>query len=284
VIIESTIQKTRELVGSWRKDGQSICLVPTMGYFHDGHLALMQEGTRLADKVIVSLFVNPTQFGPNEDLENYPRDPEGDAAKAKQAGVDLIFCPNVSDMYLDEDQTVVSVEELSKGMCGDDRPGHFSGVTTVVCKLFNILQPDCAIFGEKDLQQLLVIKQMARDLHFPVRIIGHEIVREHDGLAMSSRNAYLNSQERESALVLFSALQMIKKRVEETQEHLKSAPLIEESCRMINKQTGCSVDYLTVVDEETLQAKERIKGNCRVAGAIKINDRIRLIDNISVRS
>ena len=283
MITESKITVIRDIIKKWQKKDFSICLVPTMGFFHEGHIALMKKGRQIADKVIVSLFVNPTQFGPGEDLDKYPQDLEGDSRRAENAGVDLLFCPGISEIYQENHQATVQVPELAQGMCGLNRPEHFKGVTTVVSKLFNIVEPDMAVFGEKDFQQLAIIKKMVTDLNFPVEIIGHEIVREPDGLAMSSRNAYLEPNERSVATVLFKALDMIRKQVETSDTLLDSKPLLQSAEKLIHTYTECSVDYMTIVDPSTLKPKLRIDGECRVAGAIKINSRIRLIDNMSLR-
>lgn len=283
MITESKISGIRHIIKKWQKNNFSICLVPTMGFFHEGHIALMKKSRQIADKVIVSLFVNPAQFGPDEDLDKYPQDFEGDSRQAENAGVDLIFCPGVSEIYRENHLATVQVQDLAHGMCGLNRPEHFRGVTTVVSKLFNIIEPDMAVFGEKDFQQLVIIKKMVADLNFPVEIVGHEIVREPDGLAMSSRNAYLEPNERSVATVLFKALDKIRKQVEASDTLLDSRPLLQSAEKRIHTHTECSVDYITIVDSSTLKAKSRIDGECRVAGAIKINGRIRLIDNMPLR-
>ena len=283
MITESHITGIRHIIKNWQKKDFSICLVPTMGFFHEGHLALMKRGRQIVDKVIVSLFVNPTQFGPDEDLDKYPHDLEGDLRRAEKAGVDLLFCPGVSEIYQENHQATVQVPELAQGMCGLNRPEHFKGVTTVVSKLFNIIEPDMAVFGEKDFQQLAIIKNMVTDLNFPVEIIGHEIVREPDGLAMSSRNAYLEPNERSVATVLFKALDMMRRQVERSDTPLDAKPLLRSAEQLINTYTECSVDYLTIVNSSTLKPKSKIDGECRVAGAITINGRIRLIDNMPLR-
>ncbi len=253
-----------------------------MGYFHDGHVALMEHGRRIADRVVVSLFINPTQFEPGEDLDSYPRNLQGDLQKAEAAGVDLLFTPEPPEIYQQGHETSIMVSGLSQGMCGRDRPHHFTGVTTVVGKLFNIVEPDSAIFGEKDFQQLTVIKKMVHDLNFPVKIIGHEIVREADGLAMSSRNAYLDVQERQEATILFRALAMVQKQVKESAVTLETEPLLRAAETFIFENSRCSVEYLTIVDPLTLKPKSETDGSCRIAGAIKINNRIRLIDNMAL--
>jgi len=283
VITEARIPKIRQIIKKWQEKKYSTCLVPTMGYFHDGHISLMRKARQLADKVIVSLFVNPAQFGPGEDLTNYPQDFSGDSSHAVEAGVDLLFCPETSAMYDEAHQTSVQVTDLAQRMCGLDRPGHFSGVTTVVCKLFNIIEPDSAVFGEKDFQQLVIIKRMVADLNVPVTIVGHGIVREPDGLAMSSRNAYLNKAERKAATALFQALDYVRKQVASSDAVLDSAPLLESAEQLIEKNDACSVDYLTIIDPDTLKPLPRITAECRIAGAMKIDNRIRLIDNMVLK-
>src|SRR3954468_23647728 len=199
---------------SWRAAGKRIAFVPTMGYLHAGHVSLLDEGRRRGDRLVLSIFVNPTQFGPSEDLARYPRDLPGDLAKAAGAGTDVAYVPEARDVYPPGYQTYVEVRELEKGLCGDLRPGHFVGVATVVCKLFNVVRPHVALFGEKDYQQLAVIRRMARDLDMGVEVAGLPIVREPDGLAMSSRNAYLSPEERQRALALSRGLFAARARVE----------------------------------------------------------------------
>ena len=284
MIIVRSIEKTREIIGGWRQQGLKVGLVPTMGFFHDGHLELMRSSVRKSDKTVVSLFVNPTQFGPGEDLEVYPRDFDGDSDKARQVGVDLLFCPEPDEVYRAGHQTEVSVPGLASGMCGIDRPGHFSGVATVVTKLFNIVLPDYAFFGEKDFQQLQIIRQLTKDLDFTISIVGVPIVREDDGLAMSSRNAYLNESEREDALVLNRALQLIRQQAENPQGISDVEALKSEAIELIKKSNFCTLEYLTVVDEQTLQEASRVTAKCRALGAIRVNQRIRLIDNLPLYS
>ena len=281
MIVATSIAEAREAISRWRDDGYTIGLVPTMGYFHQGHLELMRASVGRTDKTIVSLFVNPTQFGPEEDLEVYPRDLEGDCAKARQVGVDLVFCPEPGEVYRPGHQTEVSLAGLASGLCGDDRPGHFTGVATVVAKLFNIVLPDCAFFGEKDFQQLQIIKQLTKDLNFTIQIIGVPIVRETDGLAMSSRNYYLSETERSEALALSRALEKIRHMVLEEQE-TRVKVLIDQGAAIIDKSNLCTLEYLSVVDELTLEAIDDIKGKCRALGAIRVNQRIRLIDNMAL--
>lgn len=280
MILAGSIKETREVVAAWRREGNVIGLVPTMGFFHDGHLELMRTSARKTDKTIVSLFVNPTQFGPGEDLDAYPRDFDGDCAKARQVGVDAMFCPQPQEIYRAGYKTEVSVADLAAGLCGADRPGHFNGVATVVAKLFNIVLPDYAFFGEKDFQQLRIIQQLTQDLDFAIQIVGVPIVREEDGLAMSSRNAYLSESERQEALVLYNALQLIRQRVLGGEGSIDADGLITMATEMIHKSKSCSLDYLSIVGEQSLQGLSEVRGRCRAMGAIRVNQRIRLIDNI----
>ena len=207
----NTISETRDFIAHARREGKSVGLVPTMGYFHEGHLSLMRKAREENDIVVVSLFVNPIQFGPSEDFKTYPRDLERDARMAESVGVDLIFNPGIREMYGENYMTFIRMERLTEGLCGASRPGHLDGVATVVLKLFNIIQPDRAYFGCKDYQQLKVIQQMVKDLNVPIEIVGMPIVREPDGLAMSSRNTYLSADERKAALVLRKSLSHAQK-------------------------------------------------------------------------
>jgi len=250
--------------------------VPTMGFFHQGHVSLMEYGRTLADRLVVSLFVNPTQFGPAEDLERYPRDLDRDASLALEAGVDCLYTPEAASMYPAGYQTYVTVEQLSQGLCGGSRPGHFKGVATVVLKLFNQVLPEAAVFGEKDYQQLQVIKQMAADLDVPTEIIGRPIVREPDGLAMSSRNTYLNPEERAAALCLYRALLAARELV---LSGAKSRDNILEAVRqIITAAPYTSIDYAALVNPRTLQEVEALEGEARLLLAVRINN-TRLIDN-----
>ncbi len=282
MIVGQAIEGVREILADWRKSGDTIGLVPTMGYFHDGHLKLMSESVARADKTVVSLFVNPAQFGPDEDLDVYPKDLQGDCDKARQAGVDVLFCPDAAEVYRPGHKTKVSVSKLTEGLCGLDRPDHFTGVATVVSKLFNIIQPDLAFFGEKDFQQLQVVKQLIKDLNFHVTVIGVPIVREPDGMAMSSRNAYLNSFERDEALVLYKALNLVRTEALRPEGLKQSDDLIKIGSELIATSSVCTIDYLSIVDEETLAPQPMVRGRCRVLGAIRVNERIRLIDNMAL--
>jgi len=274
-IIETVIEMqafSREV----RKNGKTIALVPTMGYLHEGHASLMVEGRKRADILVASIFVNPTQFGPSEDFDAYPRDLERDRKVAVAAGVDVIFAPKASDMYPRGFQTFVDVEELTRHLCGASRPGHFRGVTTVVAKLLNIVMPHVALFGKKDFQQLAVIRRMAGDLNMDVEIVGMPIVREVDGLAMSSRNAYLGPEERKSALCLSRALAAARALFRDGE--CRVAPLREKVLRIISEVPGAIIDYADFRDSETLEAIETANGQTLIALAVKIGT-TRLIDN-----
>lgn len=272
--LTTKIQKLRELVKQWKKEGKSIGLVPTMGYLHDGHASLIQKAVEENDEVIVSIFVNPFQFGENEDLDQYPRDINADSKLCEGLGVSLIFNPEPTEMY-DNRHTVVDMETLSDGLCGSKRPGHFRGVCTVVSKLFNLCQPDRSYFGQKDAQQLAIIKKMVKDLNFDIEIIGCPIIREADGLAMSSRNSYLNPRERRAALCLSKAIQKGQAKIKEGMPALQ---LIEEMAGIIKKENMATIDYISVVDLENLQELEHIKKPALTAMAVYIG-KTRLIDN-----
>ena len=256
--------------------GSSLALVPTMGYFHEGHLSLMRLARRLADRVVVSLFVNSMQFGPNEDLSNYPRDLERDSRMAADEKIDVLFLPTDREMYSSDFNARVRVDGFTDTLCSNQRPGHFEGVTTVVAKLFNIVKPNIAVFGQKDFQQLRVISKMVRDLNWDIEIVGHPIVREDDGLAMSSRNTYLSSQERGKALCLYKAIQHAKTRVE---SGLTDAELLKSEIRdIILANSGVSVDYISVVDNDNLSDRKKIDSDSVLALAVKVGQ-TRLIDN-----
>lgn len=274
-IIESPEQMQQFSLAA-RQRGERIALVPTMGYLHEGHASLMQEGRRRADLLVASIFVNPTQFGVGEDFEKYPRDMARDSALAAAAGVDVIFAPAAGAMYPRNYQTYVDVGALTEPLCGASRPGHFRGVTTVVCKLFNIVQPDIALFGRKDYQQLAVIRQMTADLNLPVEIVGMPIVRESDGLAMSSRNVYLSPTERSSALCLQRALKAGRAAFA-SGEHSVSAleNLIKE---VLNQEKGVIIDYAEIRDGLTLERSDFASGDSLAAVAVRIG-KTRLIDN-----
>lgn len=272
-----TIQEIREFVASKRRAGMRIGFVPTMGYLHAGHLSLVERAKQETDIVIMSIFVNPLQFGPNEDLDQYPRDLERDVQLAETAGVDAIFAPTVREMYPHQPMTYVKTEVLTDNLCGASRPGHFRGVTTVVSKLFNIVQPDKAFFGQKDAQQLRVIQQMAADLNMPVEVIGCPIVREADGLAMSSRNVYLSAEERRQALILNQSLTEAQKLFEQGE---RSADVLTAYViRRIQQSPLAKIDYVKLVDLQTLSDIREIAGESLLAVAVRFGG-TRLIDNI----
>ena len=264
--------RSRELRGA----GKKIVLVPTMGFLHEGHLTLMREGRKQGDFLVVSIFVNPTQFGIGEDYEDYPRDLDGDAEKAGSAGVDAIFAPSVGEMYPSGYQTFISVESVTQNLCGVSRPTHFRGVTTVVGKLFNIVQPDVAVFGQKDFQQLVTIRQMVSDLNFSTEIVGVPIVREADGIAMSSRNTYLSPKERTAALCLVSSLNQVEEMVKNGEHSTKQ--LLEAAYTIINDQPLATIDYVSICDTQTMEDVATIEDTAVMALAVRIG-KTRLIDN-----
>ena len=272
------ISEIRGIIKAWKDKGFSIGLVPTMGFLHDGHLSLIQRARKQNDKVVVSVFVNPTQFGPNEDFDAYPRDIKKDLQRCESAGVDVVFAPAVADMYPSENKVYIDVEELGNGLCGAARPGHFRGVCTVVAKLFNIVKPDRAYFGEKDAQQLAIIKRMVYDLNFDVEIISCPIVREPDGLAMSSRNAYLSQQERAAALILSRALGEAKQLLLSGERDSRAAKQLMTD--MISNEPLARIDYIEIVDAMSLVPVEIIKQPVLVALAVYIG-KTRLIDNFT---
>ena len=273
----AVMQETSE---KWRRDGVLIVLVPTMGFLHEGHVELLRVGRQKGDTLIMSLFVNPTQFGPQEDYQTYPSDTEGDLEKARSVGVDAVFMPTADEMYPDRSQTTVNVEEITQYLCGESRPGHFAGVTTAVAKLFNITKPHLAIFGEKDYQQLAVIKQMVRDLDMDIDILGVPTVREQDGLAMSSRNNYLSAEERVSALSLKKGLDLASTLVATGE---KDAGKIKNSVReLILNHPFTEIDYITICDPEKLTDIERVDGPSLLALAVRVG-KTRLIDNVILR-
>ena len=277
--IIKSIQEIKNIITDEKSKGKSIGFVPTMGYLHDGHLSLMKRAKEENDVVVISIFVNPIQFGQGEDYEVYPRDIERDSKLAESVGVDYIFAPEVKEMYPEGYNTFVEVLGVTDKLCGASRPGHFKGVTTVVTKLFNIVTPDKAYFGQKDAQQVYVIKQMVRDLNMNVKIISCPIVREHDGLALSSRNTYLLEEERKQALVLSKSLFWAKDMINKGERNAKT--LIEGIKSMINEMPLADIDYVKIIDYDTFKEVEELKGNILIALAVKIG-KTRLIDNILV--
>ncbi len=271
------IRQMQAISDRLRAEGKKIGFVPTMGYLHEGHLSLVRKARGLSDLVVVSIFVNPTQFGPGEDFDRYPRDEEGDRSKLEAEGVDLLFIPEAAEMYPSGYQTYVEVTEVSKGLCGDFRPGHFRGVATVVAKLFNIVKPHLAVFGEKDYQQLLVVKRMVEDLNFDIEIIPGVLVREQDGIAMSSRNAYLSPEERKKATILYQSLMKGKEWFESGEK--RAVPLREIVRDSIASKEGVTLQYVEIRNAETLESIESVDTPAVVAVAAKIGP-VRLIDNM----
>ncbi len=269
-------QDMRALAGQWRDQGLTVVLVPTMGFFHQGHLSLMEYGRAVGDRLVVSLFVNPTQFGPQEDLARYPRDLDRDARMAREVGVDCLYTPGAGVMYPPGYETYVDVESLGRGLCGASRPGHFRGVATVVLKLFNQVQPQVAVFGEKDYQQLVIIQRLAADLDVPVTVIGRPIVREPDGLAMSSRNTYLNPEARAAALCLYRGIQAARELVAAGENNRDR--IVAGVRGIIENTPHTRIDYVALVHPETLQEVEAVRGQARLVLAVWIKN-TRLIDN-----
>lgn len=259
-----------------RLKGQRLSFVPTMGYFHEGHIKLMREAKKMADCLIVSIYVNPTQFGPKEDLSKYPRDFERDSKMAEGVGVDVTFYPSDKEMYPENYQTYVNVEEVTKNLCGLSRPGHFRGVTTVCVKLFNIVKPHVAVFGKKDFQQYITIKRMVNDLNLDLEIVGLPTVREADGLAMSSRNVYLKENEKPSALTLVDSLKLAQKFYNKGER--KASAIINEVEKLIKSAPYTHIDYVEICDTKTLTDIEEIAGEAVIALAVKVA-KTRLIDN-----
>mgnify|MGYP004676318869 FL=1 len=274
--IITTIEELRPIIKGWKREGLTVGLVPTMGYLHDGHKSLIVKAVAENDKVVVRDFVNPTQFGANEDLSSYPRDIERDAALCEAAGADIIFHPEPEEMYYPDKCTFVDMDKLTKGLCGKTRPVHFSGVCTVVSKLFNIVTPDRAYFGQKDAQQLAVIKRMVRDLNFDITVVGCPIVREADGLALSSRNTYLSDTERKAALILNKSLTIGKEMIEAGEKD--AAKVREAIIKNMETEPLAKVDYVEIVDNENLEPVQTIDVPCLVATAVYIG-KTRLIDN-----
>ena len=275
--IVSTINEVREQVKEWKKEGNTIGFVPTMGYLHEGHASLIDAARKNNGKVVVSIFVNPIQFGPNEDLDSYPRDLEHDAKLCEEHGVDLIFHPTPEEMYGDNFYTFVDMDVLTKELCGLSRPVHFRGVCTVVSKLFNIVTPDNAYFGQKDAQQLAIIKRMVKDLNMPLSIHGCPIIREEDGLAKSSRNTYLSPESRKQAVILSKAIFLGKKMVEDGERD--AAKIKKAMTDLINTMPLATIDYVEIVDGMTMQSIDTLKGDILCAIAVNIGGEARLIDN-----
>lgn len=280
MIIATTIAQVRAQVAAWKKEGLTVGLVPTMGYLHEGHASLVDEAVRQCDRVVASDFVNPTQFGPNEDLEAYPRDFDRDCALLEEHGCAMVFHPAVEEMYAPGAATYVEIlSDMPKQLCGKTRPIHFRGVCTVVSKLFNIVTPDKAFFGQKDAQQLAIIRQMVRDLSYGIEIVGCPIVREADGLAKSSRNTYLSEAERQAALVLSESVFLGQKMVAEGETDANK--IVAAMTEHIQAQPLAKIDYVSAVDGVTMDPVDRIAGTVLVAMAVYIGE-TRLIDNFIV--
>ncbi|MBF0484954.1 MAG: pantoate--beta-alanine ligase [Candidatus Omnitrophica bacterium] len=277
--IIKTIKALRLCLAGFRRKGKTIGFVPTMGYFHKGHISLMKASKKANDITVVSLFVNPLQFGPREDLAKYPRDFKRDSLMAKEAGVDILFCPSPREMYPGSLLTRISVAEMSQGLCGASRPGHFEGVATVVGKLLNIVQPDVMCLGQKDAQQVAVLKKMVLDLNFPLKLNVVPTVREPDGLAMSSRNVYLSPSERKEAPAIYRALKAA--RVLILSGELDATKINSKIKKLILEGTSASIEYISCVDPDSLKAVRRIKLPVMVAVAVRFSA-ARLIDNIVV--
>jgi len=274
-----SVAQVREYVRGWHNKGLSVGFVPTMGNLHDGHISLIREARARCDVVVVSIFVNPTQFGPNEDFDRYPRTLDADAAALVEAGTDLLFAPSVEEMYpLGQNQTWVAVDQLGDYLCGASREGHFRGVTTVVSKLLNIVQPDVAVFGEKDFQQLAILRRMCEELLFPVKIVGAATSRETDGLARSSRNGFLSDSERTLAPQLYAHLQQLKADIDAGERDYRA---LESRISQSLDTAGFSVDYLTIVNTKTLAPAGPQDTDLVAAVAAKLGS-TRLIDNISL--
>ena len=274
--VVSTVKEVRDIVAEWRKEGKTVGFVPTMGYLHEGHGSLISKAVEQNDKAVVSIFVNPMQFGPTEDLESYPRDLEKDSKFCESLGADLIFHPEPKDMYHDP-HAYVSIDTLSDTLCGKTRPIHFKGVCTVVSKLFNIVAPDRAYFGQKDAQQLAIIRKMVQDLNFDIQIVGCPIIREEDGLAKSSRNTYLSAEERKAALCLSRA---VKTGQEAICKGIKAEEVLSKMRAVIEAEPLAKIDYVAMVDALDMQPVESVEKDVLVAMAVYIG-KTRLIDNFS---
>lgn len=279
--IVNTINEVREAVKAWHKQGLTIGLVPTMGYLHEGHASLIARASKENDRVVVSDFVNPIQFAPNEDLASYPRDIDRDAKVCEENGADIIFHPTPEEMYHKDFSTFVDITGPSEELCGKSRPIHFRGVCTVVSKLFLIASPDRAYFGQKDAQQLAVIKRMVRDLNFDIEIVGCPIIREADGLAKSSRNTYLSPEERKAAVILHKALEKGKELVLNGEKSAKA--VIDTVTQVINSEPLAKIDYVQVVDFPNIKVVEDINGDILTAVAVYIG-KTRLIDNFIIEN
>jgi pantoate--beta-alanine ligase len=278
LLVAPTVSKVREYLSPFRREGKRIGLVPTMGALHAGHASLIEGARSGSDVVVVSIFVNPLQFGPGEDYLRYPRPIEKDLDVCERMGADFVFAPEVQDIYVSEQKTFVEVTGLADHLCGAFRPGHFRGVATVVAKLFNIVQPDRAWFGEKDYQQLCIIRRMVQDLNLNVEIIPSPIYRDVDGLALSSRNAYLDPEDRAAAPALFKALMAARRIIEKGER--KPELVKKDATRVLAEQPRLRLEYFEIVDPAELQPVDEIKAGVRIAGAVWVG-KTRLIDNVA---
>ena len=277
--VAKTIESVRNLVKAARSKGKKIGFVPTMGALHIGHISLIEAAAKKCDFVVVSIFVNPTQFGPGEDFEKYPRPLKADLEICRKAGVDVVFTPATAQMYPQENLTWVNVEKLTEQLCGQFRPGHFSGVTTVCAKLFNIVAPDIAFFGQKDAQQAIVIKRMVADFNMPLKIVVCPTVRQADGLAVSSRNQYLTESQKKNAPLIYKSLQKCQKLIADGVADSKT--IINQMRKILQQAPSIKIEYISIVDADTLQELKKITGKVLTAVAVKIGS-TRLIDNILV--
>jgi len=274
-----SIKQMQKITAQAKKSGQKISFVPTMGALHEGHLSLVKRAKKLGDITVVSIFVNPTQFGPGEDLSKYPRTFESDRQKLRQFDVDYLFAPTKDIIYPDGFETYIIAEKLSQILEGEFRPVHFKGVTTVVAKLFNIVQPDTAVFGQKDFQQSVIIKKMVADMNFPVKIVVAPTVREKSGLAMSSRNKYFNTEQRKRACVLYKSLK--EARIVIASGERSAAKIRQRMKKLIDNTPGIKLEYIAVTDNERLMPIRKLKGKFTISLAVRL-DEVRLIDNISI--
>lgn len=280
MIIATTIAEVRAQVAQWKKEGLTVGLVPTMGYLHEGHASLVDKAVSMCDRVVASVFVNPTQFGPGEDLETYPRDFEHDCALLSEHGCHMVFHPEVDEMYDKDAATYVEIlSDMPKQLCGKTRPIHFRGVCTVVSKLFHIVTPDKAFFGQKDAQQLAIIRRMVRDLSYGIEIVGCPIIREEDGLAKSSRNTYLNEEERKAALILSKSIFLGQKLIEEGETDAQK--VVAAMIANIETEPLAKIDYVSAVDGITMMPITKLEGEVLVAMAVYIG-KTRLIDNFMI--
>lgn len=276
MIILKKIDEVRAQVKEWKKQGLTVGLVPTMGYLHEGHQSLIKKSVKQNDRTVVSVFVNPIQFGPNEDLESYPRDLEADAKLCEATGADIIFNPEPEEMYADGFVSFINMTGLPNALCGLTRPIHFKGVCTVVGKLFNIVTPDRAYFGQKDAQQLAIIMRMVKDLNFDIEIVGCPIIREADGLAKSSRNIYLTAEERKAAVVLSKAVKLGQQMIADGER--EAAKIVGAMKELISAEPLATIDYVEMVNMDTMQSIEKAEGHVLCAMAVKFG-KARLIDN-----